>query len=160
MTDHVTDGALIVRVLVGFALAFATGFERELRGSAAGCRTFSVVGTASAAVAAVASGIPQVLAGIITGVGFLGGGVILHNPGGSVPGQPVTGITTAATIFAAAVEGVVVGTGHLLLAVIVTALVLGLLEMPHIPVIRRLDARTYAPRFAPDRGSRADQAHP
>jgi uncharacterized membrane protein YhiD involved in acid resistance len=38
---------LIVRVLVAFALTYVLGFERELRGSAAGDRTFSLVGVAS-----------------------------------------------------------------------------------------------------------------
>lgn len=157
---HLSDGVLALRVLVGFALAYLVGFERELRGSAAGTRTFALVGAASTCVAVVTTATPQVLAGIITGVGFIGGGVILHNQTGPSAAGSVIGITTAATIFAAAGNGVVVGTGHLLLGVLVVALVLLVLELPHIRLLSFLDARRYAGRFTPDRGSRADQPHP
>ncbi|MBV8985981.1 MAG: MgtC/SapB family protein, partial [Acidimicrobiia bacterium] len=47
-----SDATLALRIGVGFALAFAIGYERELRGSAAGDRTFALVGGASAAVTA------------------------------------------------------------------------------------------------------------
>ena len=74
-----TEMALLARILVGFGLAFVIGFERELRGSPAGDRTFALVGGASAAVAAtVASSSPQALAGVITGIGFIGAGVVVQ----------------------------------------------------------------------------------
>jgi putative Mg2+ transporter-C (MgtC) family protein len=159
------DGPLVVRLLVGFGLAYVLGFERELRGSAAGTRTFALVGATSTCVAAVTSATPQVLAGIITGVGFIGGGVILHNQssssaGGSSPAGSVIGITTAATIFAAAGSGLVIGTGHLALGLLTTCLVLLILELPHIRFLSLLDARRYADRFDPDRAARSDQHHP
>lgn len=157
---HLSDGALAMRVLVGFAVAYLLGFERDLRGSAAGSRTFALVGAASTCVAAVTVSTPQVLAGIITGVGFIGGGVILHNQAGSSGASSIIGITTAATIFAAAGNGVVIGTGHLALGLLVAGLVLLVLELPHIPLLSFLDARRYAARFQPDRGARADQPHP
>ncbi len=69
-----TDPELLVRILVGFALAYVVGFERELRGSAAGDRTFSLIGLGAAVAAAVTGqSSPQALAGIITGIGFIGG---------------------------------------------------------------------------------------
>ena len=157
---HISEGALALRVLVGFGLAYVLGFERELRGSAAGQRTFALVGAASTCVAVVTISAPQVLAGIITGVGFIGGGVILHNQGAPSPTGSVIGITTAATIFAAAGNGVVIGTGHQLLGLMVAGLVLLVLELPHIRLLSLLDARRYASRFRPDRGARADQPHP
>jgi len=102
-----TDPELLQRILVGFALAYAVGFERELRGSAAGDRTFSLIGSGAAVAAAVTGqSSPQALAGIITGVGFIGGGLILR--GGD---DQVRGVTTAATVFATAVVGLVVGWG-------------------------------------------------
>ena len=103
--------ALLARVAVGFALGFIVGFERQLRGSPAGDRTFALVGSGSAAITAVsAHSSPQAIAGVVTGVGFIGGAVVLHRQGGPV----ITGITTAATIFAAAAIGIVVGFGHLI----------------------------------------------
>ena len=68
------------------------GFERSVRGSAAGDRTFAMVCAAAAAVTAVvARSSPQAVAGVITGVGFIGAGVVFHGEGGLI-----TGITTAA----------------------------------------------------------------
>ena len=142
-----SDFALLARIVVGFALAYAFGFERQLRGSVAGDRTFSLVGAAAAAVTSVAARTsPQAIAGVITGVGFIGGGVVFRAQMGTV-----RGVTTAAAIFAAAAIGVVVGFGHLLLAVIATGLLLLTLEVQHIPFLRWLDATTYADRFANDR---------
>jgi len=142
---HVSDGALLARVLIGFALSFVLGFERELRGSSAGDRTFALVGAASACIAAVTATTPQALAGIITGVGFIGGGVILRTSEDNI-----RGVTTAAAIFAAAAVGLVVGTGHLVLGTVVAALVLFVLELRFLPGLRRLDARRYTARFRPD----------
>jgi len=150
-----TDPELLQRILVGFALAYAVGFERELRGSAAGDRTFSLIGS-GAAVTGQSS--PQALVGIITGVGFIGGGLILR--GGD---DQVRGVTTAATVFATAVVGLVVGLGHLLIAGVVTALVLLILELRFIPGLRYLDARSYRGRLPTDRdtaGTRTDPPRP
>jgi putative Mg2+ transporter-C (MgtC) family protein len=158
---HISEATLALRVLTGFGLAYVLGFERELRGSAAGTRTFALVGATSTCVAAVTSATPQVLAGIITGVGFIGGGVILHQQNGAdhSPGT-VIGITTAATIFAAAGDGLVIGTGHMALGLLTSALVLLVLELPHIPFLAFLDARRYSGRFNPDRNATNDQIHP
>jgi putative Mg2+ transporter-C (MgtC) family protein len=140
------DAALLARVAVGFALAYIFGFERQLRGSPAGDRTFSLVGASAAAITAVASRTsPQAVAGVVTGIGFIGAGVVFRQEGGQIKG-----ITTAATIFASAAIGVVVGYGHLLLGAITAAGLLFTLEIPHIPVLRRLDAHTYSNRFAKD----------
>jgi len=84
----------LVRIAVGFALAYAFGIERQLRGAPAGARTFALVGASSAAITAVASGTsPQAVAGVVTGIGFIGGGVVFHGEGGLI-----RGVTTAASI--------------------------------------------------------------
>jgi putative Mg2+ transporter-C (MgtC) family protein len=62
----------------------------------------------------------------------------------------IKGVTTAATIFAAAAVGVVVGYGHLLVGTITAAMLLVTLELPHIPILGALDARRVAVRFAND----------
>ncbi len=142
----VSELALVARVGVGVALSFCIGFERELRGSPAGDRTFSLIGTAAtAAAAATGSTSPQALAGIITGIGFIGGGVILKGKDDSLHG-----ITTAGAVFAVAAVGLVVGLGHLLLGVVVAVLTLLLLELRYSPVLRVLDARRYRSRFRSD----------
>jgi putative Mg2+ transporter-C (MgtC) family protein len=62
----------------------------------------------------------------------------------------VKGVTTAATIFAAAAIGAACGFGRLIMAVGGTALVLLALEIRHIPVLKLADGRRYASRFAND----------
>ncbi len=95
------------------------GLNRELHGKPAGFRTHALVslGAAVATIAALRSpdgslaadvnAIGRVAQGILTGVGFLGAGVILRDPAGHV-----TGLTTAATIWICAVLGMVAGLGH------------------------------------------------
>lgn len=144
--DVPTELELTLRIGVGFILAFIVGFERELRGSPAGDRTFALVGGAAAAVTAVAFRLsPQTVAGVITGVGFIGGGVVFHGEGGLIKG-----ITTAGAVFATASIGIVVGTGHLGLGILTAALVLLILELRNLPGLRRLDARLYQARFRDD----------
>lgn len=140
------DLALLARMVVGFVLAYLLGFERQLRGAAAGDRTFAMVGAGAAAITAVSvKTSPQAIAGVVTGVGFIGGGLVFRGQMGAV-----RGITTAATIFATAGIGVVVGFGHLLLGVVATALLLLTLEIQHIPFLSWLDARRFADRFQND----------
>jgi putative Mg2+ transporter-C (MgtC) family protein len=137
---------LLGRIGLGFALAFVVGFERGLRGSPAGDRTFALIGAATAALTAVLyKSSPQGLAGVITGIGFIGAGVVFHTENSFV-----RGITTASAIFATAAIGVVVGTGHLAIGVITAAGVLLILELRNIPVLQRLDARRYRQSFRDD----------
>ena len=145
MAHH--DLALLARIAVGFALAYLLGYERQLRGSPAGNRTFALVGAAATAITAVsqAGNSPQTIAGVVTGIGFIGGGVVFHREGAIV-----SGITTAATIFATAAMGIVVGFGHLALGAITAAGMMLMLELPHIPGLRRLDANEISSRFAND----------
>jgi putative Mg2+ transporter-C (MgtC) family protein len=134
-----TDLALAARMGAGFGAGFVLGFEREIRGSPAGDRTFAVLGTTAAGVTAVAfRQSPQAVAGIMTGIGFIGAGVFIRGDRGMIKG-----LTTAATIFAVAGTGIVMGTARFVLGVIMTGALLVALELPHIPVLRRLDARRY-----------------
>jgi putative Mg2+ transporter-C (MgtC) family protein len=121
---------LLVRVLVAFALTFVLGFERELRGSPAGDRTFSLIGTASAVLDNLAgAGSPNAIAGAVTGNGFIGGGIVFRRTVRS--GQMIDGITTAAAVFATAAIGAAAGAGLLAVAALATALVPIALEGPH-----------------------------
>lgn len=149
--------AQVAHLGVAFVLTYLLGFERDLRGAPAGDRTFSLIGVGSAIVAVLAKegNAPNALAGVITGVGFIGAGVVFR-PG--FPGQTrraavmdtVKGVTTAATIFAAAAVGAAAGFGRLALACGGTALVLLALEVRHIPLLKLADGRRWASRFAND----------
>lgn len=133
-----TDTILLLRAAVAAALGFMIGWTRERRGSAAGDRTYAMVALGAAAFTAVAvddfrPNADRLIAGIVTGVGFLGAGVILRQGTGEVKG-----LTTAASIWAVAAVGVIVGTGDYLMGVAVCALVVVILEWDHIPVLQRL----------------------
>jgi putative Mg2+ transporter-C (MgtC) family protein len=134
------DLQFAVRIVTTFGLSYVIGFERELRGAVAGDRTYALVGTAAAAMTAVTfASAPQAISGVITGIGFIGAGMILREGGGSLKG-----VTSAASVFAVTAVGVVAGSGHLLLAVLMALLVLLDLEIRHLPLLWRADARRYA----------------
>src|ERR1700749_1116842 len=96
------DERVAIRLIIAFLFGGLLGLNRELHGKPAGVRTHALVciGAAAATLAALYSpdGAPadpnatsRVIQGILTGIGFLGAGVILHDP----PGH-VSGLTTAA----------------------------------------------------------------
>src|SRR2546421_6538257 len=94
--------AVLAHIALAFALSFVIGFERELRGAPAGDRTFALVGTGAAAITTVTVGnSPQAIAGIVTGIGFIGAGLMFRGEG------VLKGMTSAATIFAVAAIGIV-----------------------------------------------------
>jgi putative Mg2+ transporter-C (MgtC) family protein len=91
---------IVSRLGAAMAIGGALGLNRELHNKPTGLRTLGLVGLGSAlAVLAVAddpqADISRVIQGVITGVGFLGAGVILHRPADN----KVHGLTTAATIW-------------------------------------------------------------
>jgi putative Mg2+ transporter-C (MgtC) family protein len=114
-------------VLAGAVL----GINRELHHKPAGLRTHALVslGSALAVVIAVsvaggdANVLSRVIQGVVTGVGFIGAGVILHHDAD----QRVAGLTTAASIWLAAVLGVACGTGHWVTALLALALTIAVL---------------------------------
>jgi putative Mg2+ transporter-C (MgtC) family protein len=110
---------MVMRLGAALLVGGALGLNRELHGKPAGFRTHALV-SLGAAVATIAvlrlpngslttdpNAIGRVAQGILTGVGFLGAGVILHNPVGHV-----TGLTTAATVWICAALGRVCGLGY------------------------------------------------
>ena len=112
------------------------GLNRELRGKPAGLRTNALVSLGSALLILASLGIAtesdaalqanvvsRAIQGIITGIGFLGAGVILRDTGGT----QVHGITTAATIWLTATLGVLSGVGMWQVALLGTGLTLVIL---------------------------------
>lgn len=111
-----------------FVLSALIGLEREIRHKSAGLRTYTVVGLASALFLLVSKyGFTDVLqpglvvldpsrvaAQIVSGIGFIGAGIIF------VRGDMVRGLTTAASVWLTAAIGMACGAGLLLLAVAAT----------------------------------------
>ena len=148
---------LVLRLLLAAALGGMIGLEREASGKPAGFRTNLLICLGAALITEVsyfvsqASG-PQADAGriaaqIVSGIGFLGAGSILHSRGG------VTGLTTAATLWVVAAIGMAVGARAYLAAIVVTSLVmlalmvLGRVEDHLIP--RRPSERNVLVTFRP-----------
>ena len=149
--NNLSDLTMLGRIALAAALGYAIGFEREVRGQDAGDRTFALVALGSAAFTAIGiDAFPEtaekLIAGIVTGIGFIGGGLMLRRPEEGV----VKGLTTAAAIWSASAVGVVAGAGRLALAAGCTFLVLLTLEIREIPGLRLLDARRYASMMPPD----------
>jgi putative Mg2+ transporter-C (MgtC) family protein len=132
MPLHPTWQDILIRLVLTMIAGAMIGFDRGARGHAAGLRTTMLVGLA-AAVAMIQANIllsvggkeagsfgvmdlMRLPLGILTGVGFIGGGAILKH-GGSV-----TGVTTAATLWIVTAIGLCFGGGQLALGVAATAL--------------------------------------
>lgn len=144
------DLPALAHVTVGFVLTYVLGFERQLRGSPAGDRTFALIGTGSAIIGVLAeNGAPNALAGAITGIGFIGAGLMFRQTISSHR-QIVRGLTSAAGIFTASAIGAAAGQGHLALASLGTALALLTLELRYAPGLRVFDATRWADRFRND----------
>ena len=133
------DLTFVARMVLAAILSFVIGWERESRGSPAGDRTYALVGLGSAAFTAVGvdafpATAEKLIAGVVTGVGFLGAGMILKE------GQQVIGLTTAAAIWAVAAVGVVVGAGEYFMGVTLAVVILVVLESDRLPFLSRLEA--------------------
>jgi putative Mg2+ transporter-C (MgtC) family protein len=126
--------AIVGRLALAAALGAFIGLERELRGYPAGVRTVALVALGAALftdVSQLLGGDDRVAAGIVTGIGFLGAGVIFRE------GYTVRGITTAAALWSAAAIGMAVARELYLVAGLGAVLVFILLEAR--PVVRRLE---------------------
>lgn len=143
------SGADAGHLAVAFALTYVLGFERELRAAGAGDRVFSLIGLGSGLLGIIAvHTAATALTGAITGIGFIGGGLVFRQVAGGE--QVVKGITTAAALFAAAGIGAAAGEGRLLIALVATALAVVTLEIRHLRPLSILDARRWADRFRDD----------
>jgi putative Mg2+ transporter-C (MgtC) family protein len=146
-TPEVAANLLIFLHLLGaMVLGLAVGYERSFHGRAAGMRTYGLVCMGSAALTVIV-GYPgfwygghattaafadptRVIQGIVTGIGFLGAGVIVKN------GFSISGLNTAASIWAASAIGVLVGLGFY-----AASILLAMLAAVCMSVIPKLEQR-------------------
>lgn len=109
---------IALRLCAAMAAGVVIGLNRDLRGKPAGVRTLGLVGLGAALATIAASGmtttyvtnidaISRAVQGIITGIGFLGAGVIIKEE----DGRRIRGLTTAASIWVVACFGMICGIG-------------------------------------------------
>jgi putative Mg2+ transporter-C (MgtC) family protein len=119
---------IVFRLVVAAALSGSIGFEREFHGRAAGFRTHILLCIGSTLIMLTSLNMfdiyhgnapvdpSRIAAGVITGIGFLGAGTIMHSR------SSVRGLTTAASLWVVAGIGLAVGSGLYFGAVVTTAL--------------------------------------
>ena len=125
---------MVIRLLAAVGMGAAIGYQRERAKKPAGLRTHILISVGSAlfTVASLFGFGPgadtaRVAAGVVAGIGFIGAGAIIHRGGGDM----LTGLTTAATIWAVAAIGMAAGAGLFIVAGVTTGITLGLLFLPH-----------------------------
>jgi putative Mg2+ transporter-C (MgtC) family protein len=137
--------AVFGRIALAALLGYLIGFEREYRGKPAGERTFALLSLGAAAFTALGVeyfpvSAEKVIAGVATGIGFIGAGLIFREVVGTT-GARVAGLTTAASCWAAAAIGVLAGAGVYWPAILGTVLVVFILELNRLPFLRRFEGR-------------------
>ena len=123
----------ILRLGLAILLGAAIGINRELLRKPAGLQTHSLVALGSALIAIISvqlaeslddeSAVGRTIQGLVAGIGFIGGGVIMHRR----DSQGVYGLTTAASIWVVAGMGTAVGLGLWRLAMVAVGMSLGIL---------------------------------
>ncbi|MGZ8563881.1 MAG: MgtC/SapB family protein [Candidatus Limnocylindria bacterium] len=120
---------LALRLTIALALGAVIGFEREMDRQPAGFRTHALVALGAALFTVISaygfgSGVPTMIAAqVVTGIGFIGAGTILHHRGS------IRGLTTAASLWSVAAVGMAAGAGMLVLAAVGTVLIVVVLAV-------------------------------
>jgi putative Mg2+ transporter-C (MgtC) family protein len=163
--NHSVYGHEILKLFLAVVTGCVLGLEREIRGKSAGFRTLALiclgatVFTICSYLLGVETNRDRIAANIITGVGFIGAGVIFRN------NSSVSGITTAASIWISAALGMLLGIGEFALAgisLLATLFILYALDFIQVWIDNKFQHRRYRLVFKKDYRLSAlyDQAKP
>lgn len=137
-----TDFEMFFRVIFACILGCLIGWERERHRNvvSAGIRTYGAISLGACAFGIVSISIlnadsSRVAAQVVTGIGFLGGGIIFRQ------GDYVTGLTTAATLWATAAVGLAVAVGMYLTSLLTALLIFLLLYLPRLAWWKKISAK-------------------
>lgn len=128
---------IVVPVLLMLIFTFFIGFERQNMGKSAGLSAHTLVGISSVGISIVQRLMfeyniifsinpiqgQRIIAQVVTGIGFLGAGVIMKDK------LSVKGLTTAATIWTTAILGIIFGSGYLIIGSAVSIIVIGFITI-------------------------------
>jgi putative Mg2+ transporter-C (MgtC) family protein len=124
---------LVLRLIIAAALGAMIGMERERHGRRVGIRTFAAVSLGACAFSIISYVVvpegnetTRIAAQVVSGIGFLGAGVILRSHG------HISGLTTAASLWATAAVGMAIGYGLLIFGTAIAVLLLLLLLLRSI----------------------------
>lgn len=115
---------VVLRLLLAVVIGFAIGFERKMRFKEAGVRTHTIVSIGSCLYMLISmyafngADTSRVAAQIVSGIGFLGAGMIFYHK------EMIHGLTTAAGIWATAAIGMAAGAGWYIVSIIATVLII------------------------------------
>jgi putative Mg2+ transporter-C (MgtC) family protein len=134
---------ILIRLGIALLLGAAIGFERQWHSRYVGLRTNTLLTIGSAAMTlfgiAFTKGDPtntvHIISAIITGVGFLGAGVIIQE------GMAVKGVSTAATLWCSVAVGLFVGAGYFVPAIILAAFII-FVNLFLRPMVHCINAKT------------------
>ncbi len=133
-TDIQIELIIVSKVLAAFLLGAFIGFDREKHGRGAGIRTYAAVCVGAALFTSIAAHLvndisapSRIIANIITGVGFLGAGIIYRDSAA----RSSHGLTTAATVWGTAAVGVAIGLSMYIIAVVAAIILFFLLSLHH-----------------------------
>lgn len=125
---------IAIKLIVAFLLGAFIGYDREKHGNSAGIRTYAAVCMGAAIFTSIGTHMindtaaaSRIIANIITGVGFLGAGIIYRNSSGNGS----HGLTTAATLWCTAAVGVAVGLNMYIISAIASLALYFLLSLHH-----------------------------
>lgn len=126
---------MVLRLLLAAALGAVIGYQRERANKPAGMRTHILISLGSALFTVVSIfgfgdgvDVSRVAAGVVTGIGFIGAGVIFRG----MRGDHVMGLTTAASVWVTAAIGLAAGAGMYLIATVVAAIAVLVLMVPRV----------------------------
>src|SRR3990167_8788508 len=137
-----TDIAIVFRILLATLLGGLIGWERERHRNivSAGIRTYGAISLGACAFGILSTIVGEadptrIAAQVVTGIGFLGGGIIFRQ------GDYVTGLTTAATLWATAAVGLSISFGYYLVGIFTALLIYLLLYLPRVPWWKKVSAK-------------------
>lgn len=145
ITAITNDLEVVMRVILACLLGGMIGWERERHGISAGIRTYSAICLGSCVFGVLSfmgSDPSRIAAQVVTGIGFLGGGLIFRE------GSVITGLTTAATLWATAAVGLAVAFGFYVIAILTATLIFLLLYLPKLHWWKKISAK--APKVNKD----------
>ncbi len=129
---------IVLRAGLAALLGFLIGWERNVFGAPVRARAVALAAATAAMLVALdeiyyPDEVARLVAGVVTGIGFLGAGAILRSATGEVSGH-----TTAASLWAMSAIGMAVGSGHELLGVLLAVVLYIIIAISEWPLLTRL----------------------